>query len=103
VSISSVFVVDPLYTLPFLILTIVGAFFKRESALRKNLNRIGIALSSLYLLVGFTNKLMAESHFEADLKERSVEYDRSFSGPTPLNILLWYGVYETHEDYRIDY
>jgi len=103
VSISSVFVVDPLYTLPFLILTIVGAFFKRESALRKNLNRIGIALSSLYLLVGFTNKLMAESHFEADLKERSVEYDRSFSGPTPLNILLWYGVYETREDYRIGY
>jgi inner membrane protein len=103
VSISSVFVVDPLYTLPFLTLTIVGAFFKRESALRKNLNRIGIALSSLYLVVGFGNKLMAESHFEADLKERSVEYDRSFSGPTPLNILLWYGVYETREDYRIGY
>jgi len=25
------------------------------------------------------------------------------SGPTPLNILLWYGVYETQEDYRIGY
>lgn len=103
VSISSVFVVDPLYTLPFLILTIVGAYFNRESFLRKNLNRIGIALSSLYLLVGFTNKLVAESHFEADLKSREVEYERSFTGPTPLNILLWYGVYETREDFRIGY
>jgi inner membrane protein len=103
VSISSVFVVDPLYTFPFLILTFGGAFFARESFLRRNMNRIGITLSSLYLLVGFGNKLMAESHFEADLERRSVKFERSFSGPTPLNILLWYGVYETREDYRIGY
>jgi inner membrane protein len=103
VSISSVFVVDPLYTLPFLVLTVAGAFFKRETLLRKNLNRIGIALSSLYLVLGFANKLVAEQHFETDLKKRSVAYESSFSGPTPFNILLWYGVYETREDYRIGY
>ena len=103
VSISSVFVVDPLYTVPFLVLTFAGAFFKRESFFRKNLNRIGIALSSLYLIVGFVNKTVAETHFEADLERRSVEHSRSFSGPTPLNIMLWYGVYETDEGFRIGY
>lgn len=103
VSISSVFVVDLFYTLPFLVLTLTGAFFARESVARKNLNRIGIVLSSLYLLLGFVSKNVAESHFENDLKDRSVEFNRSFSGPTPLNILLWYGVYETQKDYRIGY
>lgn len=103
VSISSVFVVDLFYTLPFLILTFAGAFFGRETVLRQRLNRIGLVLSSLYLLVGFATKHVAENHFEADLKTQSVEYTRSFSGPTPLNILLWYGVYETEQDYRIGY
>jgi inner membrane protein len=103
VSISSVFVVDLFYTLPFLILTFAGAFFARQSYLRSNLNRIGLALSTLYLIIGFANKNIAESHFEADLKQRSVTYERSMSGPTPFNILLWYGVYETKEDFRIGY
>jgi len=103
VSISSVFVVDPLYTLPFLILTLAGAFYHRESFMRRNMNRFGILLSSLYLLVGYVNKQLAESHFEADLQQNAVPYERGYIGPTPMNILLWYGVYETKQDFRIGY
>ena len=86
---NTIFVIDPLYTLPFLLAIIVLAFFNRESVWRRRLNYIGLGISSLYLFITVINKNVANSHFEAELDRQNIEYSRYSSRPSPLNSILW--------------
>ena len=52
---GTISVVDPIYTLPFLICLLVAARFSREDSRRRWWNGAGIALSSLYLAVSYTH------------------------------------------------
>jgi inner membrane protein len=42
-------VIDPLYTVPFLICVITVMFLRRTSSRRRIINRVGIGLSTAYL------------------------------------------------------
>src|SRR5690606_2318704 len=59
---NTVFVIDPLYTLPFMVLLIGALFMKRESKRRRIWNWTGIGYSSLYLLWGVGVKLFIYSN-----------------------------------------
>lgn len=49
ITFNTVFVIDPLYTLPFLFFLVGALFMKRNSSRRRRWNWIGIGYSSLYL------------------------------------------------------
>ncbi|MEN7548512.1 metal-dependent hydrolase [Rapidithrix thailandica] len=99
IAFYTVFVVDPFYTLPFLILVISVLFFKRSHPKRSFLNWTGIALSSGYLLFAVVSKQMANRVFEKNLSEQGIAYSDYISKPTPLNALLWAITVETQEGY----
>lgn len=103
VSIATVFVVDLFYTLPFLLSVIALSFVNRTSGLRKNLNYLGLGLSTAYLLIGLTNKYLVTDVFEDDLTTEPEKKELVFVGTTPLNIALWYGVAETDSAFHIGY
>lgn len=103
VSIASVFVVDLFYTLPFLLSVIALSMLNRTSGWRKKLNYVGIGLSSAYLLAGLVNKHLASKVFEADLAVEKEKKELVFTGVTPLNIALWYGVAESEKAYHVGY
>src|SRR5690606_2729107 len=46
---QSIFVIDPLYTMPFLIFLILTMFQKRDAPKRARYNRLGLIVSSSYL------------------------------------------------------
>ncbi|HET8754112.1 MAG TPA: metal-dependent hydrolase, partial [Salinimicrobium sp.] len=48
---KSIFVIDPLYTLPFLTFLILAMRQKRTSPKRRKYNRLGLIVSSCYLLL----------------------------------------------------
>ena len=52
VSLNTISVIDPIYTLPFLIFLLITLFLKKESHLRRKINRFSLILSCTYLLTG---------------------------------------------------
>ena len=85
---SSVFIIDPLYTVPLLVAVIVGLV----RGLRDKPQWLAItalSLSSIYLVSTLAGKWMAEQRVQDVLAERGIQADTLFSTPTPFNSLLW--------------
>ena len=101
VALHSIFVIDPLYTVPFLILTITLMFFKRESKTRRRLNTIGLTLSTAYLFATVGIKGIATQKFEQALTNQGISYAKMSTRPAPLNTVLWNANIETKEAYLL--
>jgi inner membrane protein len=98
VAISSIFIIDPLYTLPLLLAVIVGLFAGMgNSGLRWQ--RTALVVSSLYLLSTLAGKQMAEYRLDRALALAGIETEQRFSSPTPFNTLLWRVVAVDGDDY----
>lgn len=86
---NNIFVVDPLYTVPFIIFVALAMFYKRESKTRAILNYTGIAISSAYMLWSLGAKYYTYRIFEQSLQQQEIKYSRLTTVPTPLNTFLW--------------
>lgn len=100
---KSIFVIDPLYTLPFLLFLILAMFQKRDAPKRRLYNKVGIIISSSYLLLTFVLKGMAFNEFEMALKDQHIEYSEIETKPAPFNTILWSANVETKNNYLIGY
>lgn len=99
VALNNIAVADPAYTVPFLVCMIVLMFFKRQSNRRKLWLKLGLGISSVYMLFTLGNKLYIDSVFRKSLKENGVNYTRYSNQPAILNNILWYGIAETDNAY----
>jgi inner membrane protein len=100
---NTLFVVDPLFTLPLLVTLIWLMFKRRDSAVRKRLSNIGLIIASSYMLLTIVNKQVINSVFRNALDNQGLTYTRMLSNPTPLNQLLWSAVAETDTAYLIGF
>ena len=103
IAFQSVFVVDPIYTVPFMTLLIWALFLKREKALRRKLNMIGLIASTAYLGITVINKTQANNVFEASLVQKEISYSRYVSRPAPLQSILWTANVESEDGFYIAY
>ena len=98
---NSIFVVDPLYTIPFLLCVILVLFSKKSSIKRLRFNKIGLAISTTYLLLTLVLKYMATSKFEQALINQDIVYNNLSTRPSPLNTILWNANVDTENYYLI--
>jgi inner membrane protein len=98
---NNIFVVDPVYTIPFLIFVAVAMFYNRQSRTRQRLNWIGIGLSSLYMMWTFAVKWHVHTIFARNFKEQDIEYTRITTVPTPFNSILWVGTADVDTAYHV--
>ncbi len=98
-SLHSIFVIDPLYTLPFLFCLIMVMRFKRNNPKRQKWNNLGLIISSSYLLLTVITQQIVASKFEKRLSEQNIEYIRKIVKPSPMNIVLWNSIIETQNGY----
>jgi len=103
IAIKSIFVVDPLYTLPFMVLLIWALTKKRDSVNRQKLNNWGIIISTTYLLFTLFNKLYVDTKFEKSFENLEQKVTRFDSRPTPLNNILWTANAETENGFYMGY
>ncbi|TVS13529.1 MAG: metal-dependent hydrolase [Gammaproteobacteria bacterium] len=88
--VSSVFIVDPAYTLPLLAGLGITFLLARERERRPWLpNALGLLLSSAYLAWGLYAKFEVESFARAELDRQGISHERLLTVPTPANTLLW--------------
>ena len=103
VAFNNISVVDPLYTLPFLICMIVVLFFKRTNVKRLKWTKIGIYISSCYLLFTIGNKFYIDTIFKKSFKKAGISVERFSAQPSILNNILWYAVAETKYKYHLTF
>jgi inner membrane protein len=95
---STLFIIDPLYTLPLLAGVMVIAVRGGRPAAHTVL-AASLALSCAYLGWSWTGKTIVERHARASLAEAGIAYTAMFSTPTPLNSFLWRVVVLTDDGY----
>lgn len=100
---KTIFVIDPLYTLPFLMCVILAMLQHRSSKKRRFYNRLGLILSTTYLGLTLVFKGMAYTQFEKALKEQGIAYRELETKPSALNSILWCANVETENAYLIGY
>ncbi|MFD1064283.1 metal-dependent hydrolase [Winogradskyella litorisediminis] len=103
VAFNNIAVVDPLYTVPFLISMIVLMFFNRKTLKRRRWLKIGVGISSAYMLFTLGNKFYVNSIFEKSFQSKNILVSRFRTQPTILNNILWYGVAETDDAFYLGF
>lgn len=95
---SSVFIIDPAYTLWLLLGVVVAAFAGARPLARRAL-LAGLVLSTAYLGWSLVAKSMVEREAERSLAALGLDDAPRFSVPMPFNTLLWRVVAMTPEGF----
>ncbi len=103
VSLSSVFIIDPSYTLPLLIGVITALVMTRDSDRGHLVNRFGLIASTAYLGWTLVAKVIVDRNFEDALGDQDISYQKIFSTPAPFNTLLWRAVVRDEGGYYEGY
>lgn len=100
IAFKTIFVVDPLYTVPLLVALVLVWRSKTEVLRRKYVWR-GIAISSAYLALSCGIKMYALKQFENALQKQQITYDALIVKPTAFNLILWNANVATKEAYLL--
>lgn len=98
---SSIFIIDPFYTLPLLI----GVLIATIAGIGRRSQRILIwmlGVSTAYLATSLTAKAVVEKRVSRLLEHGSLQASALFSTPEPFSILLWRVVAKTADDQYVE-
>lgn len=98
---QNIFVIDPLYTLPFLVFLILAMCQKRTSPKRKRYNLWGLFISTTYLLVSLLLKSFAYKKLSDSLASQGIVYKEMDIRPAPFGTILWTANVDTEDAYLI--
>ncbi|MEO9891664.1 metal-dependent hydrolase [Aurantibacter sp.] len=98
---QNIFVIDPLYTIPFLVCLILAMTQNRTSEKRRKYNRLGLILSSSYLVLSLILKAVSYQKFTKSLAKQGISYNAMDTRPTPFNTILWTANIDTSDSYLI--
>lgn len=101
VAFNNIAIVDPLYTVPFLLCIVIASFYKRGTRKRALFTWLGIGISSLYMLFTIYNKVRVDKVFDHALQNRQLEVSRCRCSPTILNNILWSCVADGPDNFYI--
>lgn len=91
----TVSVVDPIATLPFMLLLFIASRYRRENRLRAVWNWVGLAWFCGYLMLYTTwHKHTVVQSFEQTLRAKNITYKRLYTNPTIFNNIVWAGIAE---------
>ena len=96
---STIFVMDPLYTLPLLIGVLSFFYLRRAPLLALRLNMLGLIVSTLYLAWSIGIQSHVSGLARESLQNLNIRADQLITGPAPFNTLLWRTVAMTDSGY----
>lgn len=95
---STIFIIDPVYTLPLLVGVIAALIAGRRGTWGHTANAVGLVLSTGYLLWTVSAKLYVEQIARQALAIQQINYSKVLTTPAPFTSLMWRVVVinETH-------
>jgi inner membrane protein len=100
---NNIFVVDPIYTVPFMICVGTVMFIRRDNARRRWVNWFGIGISSAYMLFTIVCKRIAVGAIASSLDRQHIPYVDFSTRPTPFNSILWSVNVDAGDHYLLGY
>ncbi|RTE55099.1 metal-dependent hydrolase [Arenibacter aquaticus] len=98
---QNIFVIDPLYTLPFLMFLTMAVRQKRNSPMRRRYNTLGLIVSSAYLGLTLVLKGFAFKKITDSLDAQGIVYHEMDVRPSPFNTILWSANVDAGDAYLI--
>lgn len=89
VGLGSIFIIDPLYTLPLVIGIAAAIRFRDDWHRARRWNAIGLTLASLYLLWTVLAQQWMENRASQAVAEAELPVERMLATPTAVNSVLW--------------
>lgn len=86
---STIFIIDPLYTLPLLVGIIAALIAGRTRSWGYTANAVGLALSTVYLAWTVGIKLHVEQVARNALNQQDIRASDVLTTPAPFNSVLW--------------
>ncbi len=99
-ALKTIFVIDPLYTIPLLI-SLIFVWKNKEFLVRRKYIIRGLVISSSYLLLTCFLKLFAVQQFEKALQNQKLTYQELIVKPTAFNSILWNANVATSDGYYL--
>ena len=96
---STIFIIDPVYTLPLVFGVLSALVLSRGSGRGHRISQVCLALSTAYLGWTILAKSWVDDTFTRALDEQGISYDSMFTTPTPFNSLLWRAAVMDDEGY----
>ncbi len=102
---ATMFIIDPLYTLPLLISLVIA--LRRHgfgaTGIHSRAPLWALAISSAYLLWSVAAKAVVDSHVQGSLARQGLSYTRYITTPIFFNTLFWRAVVMTPDGYYEGY
>ncbi|TVZ52409.1 metal-dependent hydrolase [Dokdonia sp. Hel_I_53] len=98
---NTIFVIDPLYTLPFLVCVLLAMTKNRDTLSRKRINKLGIYMSSIYLVIALLLKWNAHIKITKALIDQDINYTSISTRPSAMNTILWNANIDAGDNYLI--
>ncbi|MBP7184281.1 MAG: metal-dependent hydrolase [Saprospiraceae bacterium] len=95
VGFNNIAVVDPFFTLPFLVFIVWSLFYKKENPFRLKLNYMALGFAAIYMVFTLVNKFTVHTKFENQLKSQNITYSSLSTTPTMFNNFLWNAIATT--------
>ncbi|MEO5979048.1 MAG: metal-dependent hydrolase [Chryseolinea sp.] len=92
VSFNTLFVADPLFSLPLGISMIFLLIIKSDDAKRRWVSFLSVSFCVLFLAYSVVNKSIIERSVIAAFNKKNIPAHHYFTTPTPFNNFLWYVV-----------
>jgi inner membrane protein len=86
---STIFIIDPLYTLPLLMGLIAALIAGRRWSWGYTINTIGLTLSSGYLAWTLGAKMHVDNVVRKSIEDQNIAHVKVLTTPSPFNSLLW--------------
>lgn len=100
---STLFIIDPAYSLPLLAGVLAAALLPRRTPRGHTVNAVCLALSSVYLLWSVGAKIHVEGIARETLRQQGIGYRALLTTPTAFNTLLWRVLVMTGDGYAEGY
>ena len=103
ISFNAIYVADPFFSIwPAMACTAL-IYLKSRSTLRKHWWRMGLGVSTFYLLYCLFNKGNIDMDVKYILNKQQISYTRYFTTPAPLQNWLWYVVAGNDSGYHVGF
>jgi inner membrane protein len=97
-GVGSMFIIDPLYTLPLLV-GVIWVLAARGGPRGRLANVVGLLLSTAYLAWSFSAQQQVTQLARASLAQQGIAVEHLLVTPTPFNTVLWRVVAVAGDDY----
>jgi inner membrane protein len=99
IALKTIFVIDPLYTLPLLILLVIA--LRKPQPIRKKYVWRAVYVSTSYLMITCGIKLYVLQQFKDALQQQGIAYNDLIVKPTAFNCILWNANVASDEAYLL--